>query len=67
MENNSPIGAAFWSFLETFSTQVIGLVLGIMARTEKDIFKLFPNLGIILNLIAFIFVIFIILLGIGVL
>ncbi len=45
----------------------IGLVLGIMARTEKDIFKLFPNLGIILNLIAFIFVIFIILLGIGVL
>jgi hypothetical protein len=43
----------------------IGLVLGIMSRFEKDIFKLFPNLGIVLNLIAFIFVIFIIVLGLG--
>ena len=37
---------------------VVGLVLGIMSRFEKDIFKLFPNLGIVLNLIAFIFVVF---------
>ena len=43
----------------------IGLVLGIMSRLEKDIFKLFPNIGIILNLLAFIFVVFILVLGLG--
>ncbi len=36
---------------------VAGLVLGIMSRMERDIFLLFPNLGIILNILA--------LLGIG--
>ena len=45
---------------------VTGLVLGIMAGFEKDIFKLFPNLGIILNSVAVIFVLFLILLGFGV-
>ena len=43
----------------------IGLVLGIMSRFEKDIFKLFPNLGIALNLVAFLFVVFILILGLG--
>ncbi len=43
----------------------IGLVLGIRSRFEKDIFKLFPNLGIALNLVAFLFVVFILVLGLG--
>ncbi len=45
----------------------IGLVLGAMSRTEKDIFKFFPNLGIALNLISFIFIVFILILGLGIL
>lgn len=45
---------------------VIGLVLGIMSKFEKDIFNLFPNLGIILNSLSVAFVIFLILLGFGV-
>ncbi|MBO4457723.1 MAG: hypothetical protein J5802_08385 [Butyrivibrio sp.] len=43
----------------------LGLVLGIMSRFEKDIFKLFPNLGIILNLIAVLFITFILILGLS--
>ncbi|SDB40738.1 DUF6142 family protein [Butyrivibrio sp. INlla16] len=35
---------------------IAGLVLGIMSRMERDIFKLFPNLGIILNVLALIWV-----------
>ena len=42
---------------------VVGIVLGIMSRFERDIFKLFPNIGIILNLISIIFVICILVLG----
>ena len=42
---------------------VVGLILGIMSRFERDIFKVFPNTGIVLNLIALIFVIFILVLG----
>ena len=42
---------------------VVGLILGIMSRFERDIFKLFPNLGIILNLLSIIFVVFILVLG----
>lgn len=42
---------------------VAGLILGIMSRTEKDIFKLFPNLGIILNSLAVAFVVFLIVLN----
>ncbi len=44
---------------------VEGLVLGIMSRLEKDIFKLFPNLGIVLNTLALAFVIFILVLGLS--
>lgn len=43
---------------------VVGLVLGIMSRFEKDIFKLFPNLGIALNLLSILFTIFVIILGV---
>jgi len=28
---------------------IVGLIFGIISRRERDIFKLFPNLGIILN------------------
>ena len=35
---------------------IAGLVLGIMSRMEKDIFRLFPNLGIILNVLSLIWV-----------
>ena len=42
---------------------VVGLVLGIMSRFERDIFKLFPNIGIALNLLSIIFVICILVLG----
>ncbi|MBE5827183.1 MAG: hypothetical protein E7307_11150 [Butyrivibrio sp.] len=42
---------------------VVGLVLGIMSRFERDIFKLFPNLGIALNLASIIFVAILLVLG----
>lgn len=45
---------------------VVGLVIGIMSKFEKDVFKLFPNIGIVLNSGAVLFVIFILLLGLGV-
>ncbi|WP_026660838.1 DUF6142 family protein [Butyrivibrio sp. AC2005] len=35
---------------------IAGLVLGIMSRMEKDIFRLFPTLGIILNVLSLIWV-----------
>ncbi|MBR4831858.1 MAG: hypothetical protein IKZ97_04450 [Butyrivibrio sp.] len=41
----------------------LGLILGIMSRFERDIFKLFPNLGIILNLLSVLFIIFLLILG----
>ncbi len=42
---------------------VVGIVLGIMSRFERDIFKIFPNIGIFLNFISIAFVIFILILG----
>ena len=45
---------------------VVGLMLGIMSRFEKDIFKIFPNIGIILNSMAVIFTVFLLILGIGI-
>ena len=42
---------------------VAGIILGIMSRFERDIFKLFPNLGIILNSLSLAFIIFILSLG----
>ena len=35
-----------------FIYSVVGLILGIIARFEKDIFKFFPNAGIILNAVS---------------
>ncbi len=31
---------------------IAGLVLGIISRMERDIFNFFPNMGIILNIVA---------------
>ena len=45
---------------------VVGIVLGIRARFEKDIFKFFPNLGIILNSLVIIFTVIMLLAGFGV-
>ena len=42
---------------------VVGLFLGIKSRFERDIFKFFPNLGIILNALALVFIVFILILG----
>ena len=42
---------------------VAGFVLGIMSRFERDIFKLFPNLGIALNSASIIIVVILLVLG----
>ena len=42
---------------------VVGFVLGIMSRFERDIFKLFPNMGIALNLLSIMFVVFLLVLS----
>ena len=42
---------------------VVGLVLGIKSRFERDIFKVFPNIGILLNFLALAFIVFILILG----
>lgn len=55
--------AAASLFAALFS--VVGLILGIKSRFEKDVFKIFPNLGFFLNLLSVIFVIVILFLGIS--
>lgn len=42
---------------------VVGLVLGVLAIQEKEVFKLFPVLGILLNLVALLLLMFIVQLG----
>jgi uncharacterized membrane protein YfcA len=42
---------------------VIGLILGVLTAREKDTFKLFPVLGILLNLVALGILAFLIQLG----
>ena len=42
---------------------VAGLILGIVAATEKNIFHFFPNLGIVLNSIGIVFTALILVLG----
>ena len=44
---------------------VAGFILGIQSRFERDIFKLFPNIGIILNSLAIVSVIMIIVMGLS--
>ncbi|MBE5833752.1 MAG: hypothetical protein E7309_03850 [Butyrivibrio sp.] len=38
---------------------IVGLILGIKSRFEKDIFKFFPNFGISINSIVILFMIYI--------
>lgn len=42
---------------------VVGLILGIMTAREKENFRLFPWLGIVLNTVALLFLGFIVYLG----
>ena len=42
---------------------VAGLCLGVMSRLEKDIYRLFPNLGIFLNSLGVVFTVVILVLG----
>ncbi len=44
---------------------VAGIVLGIQSRFERDIFKLFPNLGIVLNSLSIIFIILVLVIGLS--
>jgi len=42
---------------------VVGLILGILTAQEKEMFQLFPILGILLNLIALGIMMFVVQLG----
>lgn len=42
---------------------LVGLILGVLTAQEKDMFKLFPVLGIILNLAALLILMFLVQLG----
>ena len=48
---NAPISYGLTGLLAMLFSMV-GLILGVLTVREKDIFKLFPVLGILLNLIA---------------
>lgn len=48
---NIPISYGLTGLLAVIFS-VIGLILGVLTAQEKDMFKLFPILGIVLNLIA---------------
>ncbi|MCR4902574.1 MAG: DUF6142 family protein [Butyrivibrio sp.] len=45
--------------LFAFCFAIAGIILAIKSRLEKDIFKFFPNLGIILNSLVILFMIYI--------
>ncbi len=49
----------------SISMAIAGLVCGIMACLEKDIFKLFPVLGIVLNMLALLLSGFILYMGLS--
>lgn len=43
----------------------VGFVIGVMSRTEKDRFYLFPNIGIITNFLVVAFIIFMLIVGVS--
>ena len=43
-----------WAVLFCLVYSVAGLILGIISRMERDIFLVFPNLGIVLNILSLI-------------
>ena len=57
-----PISYGLTGFLAAVFS-VVGLVLGVLAVQEKEVFKLFPILGIVLNLIALLILMFLVQLG----
>ena len=52
------------SVLLAFIFALVGLVLGILSRLERDRFYFFPNVGILLNSLAVIVVAFILYIGV---
>lgn len=59
---DAPTGYGFTGlFVMLFS--LVGMILGIVTVREKEMFKLFPILGIILNVIAFLGVGFLVYIG----
>lgn len=61
-DGNAPISYGLTGLLATIFS-LIGLILGILTAQEKDRFRLFPALGILLNLIALGIMVFIVQLG----
>lgn len=60
---NAPIGYGLTGLLAVLFS-VVGLILGIVTIQQKDYFRFFPVLGILLNLAALGFVAFLLQLGI---
>lgn len=52
------------SVLLAFIFALVGLVLGILSRLERDRFYFFPNVGILLNSLAVLVVAFILYIGV---
>ncbi len=63
-KGNAPISYGLTGLL-TMIMSLVGLVLGIVTVLEKNYYKLFPTLGIVLNLLALVGVGFIVYAGFG--
>ena len=50
-DGETPVGYGFTGLLATLFS-FVGLCMGIVTVTEKDYYRLFPVLGILLNLLA---------------
>lgn len=59
---NAPISYGLTGLLAVIFS-LIGLILGVLTAQEKERFKLFPILGIVLNLIALGILVFLVQLG----
>ncbi|MBE5866514.1 MAG: hypothetical protein E7292_09955 [Lachnospiraceae bacterium] len=59
---DAPISYGLTGLLATIFS-VVGLILGILTAQEKEMFQLFPILGILLNLIALGIMMFVVQLG----
>lgn len=64
-KGNTPISYGLTGLLSMIMS-LVGLVLGIVTVLEKDYYKLFPALGIVLNLISLLGVGFIVYAGMSV-
>lgn len=59
---NAPLSYGLTGLLAAIFS-LVGLILGVLTAQEKDRFRLFPILGIILNLIALGILVFLVQLG----